>query len=108
MLGGGDLGSDLACHIRAVLLHQREKAVKLTGRDEGIDGIGEQQHIRIADGFQGGGEILGEGFDLLSNMENFKGVMGIFLLQIQDSLQCDAVFALGASVEYQNLHGLFS
>ena len=98
MLGGGDLGCNFSGYICTVLLHEGDKPVQLAGSNEGVDRVREQQHICFGDGFQSRREVLCEGVDFLAHMEDFKGMPGVFLLQIQDSLQCDAVFSLGASV----------
>ena len=47
MLGGGNLGGDLAGHIDAVGLHQLDELMQLTGGDESVYRIGKQQHIGL-------------------------------------------------------------
>ena len=46
MLGGRDLRGVFARKIHAVFLDELNKAVKLRGSKEGIDGIGEKDRIR--------------------------------------------------------------
>ena len=78
--------------------------MQLAGDQEGIDRIAENDELRRGQCIQGGLEVLLQRLDPLPGMQLMEVVCGELLLQKQAGVQGDGVFALGASVDDQDIH----
>ena len=105
MLGGGHLAGPFAGDVHMMRLHQLHKAVQLVGRDESIHRVAEQDQLGALKGFLRLGEVLLVQRDQLAHVEGLPVMAGEFQLQVLDGLQRNAVFALGAAVQDEDLHG---
>ena len=60
--------------------------MELAGGNEGVNRIGKKKHVCFFNGFFCRSKILFQYPDPLSGVQNFKGVLRIFLFQIENSL----------------------
>ena len=108
MFGGGQLGAPLPRHRRLMKLHQLNKAVELAGRNEGVDRIGKHDGVRPLKSLHRRREVFVERPDAGPHVEHLEGMLRIALSPVAHRLQGNAVFTLGASVQYQNVHSITS
>ena len=64
------------------MLQRGNEPMKLTGRDEGIDRIGENDQLCAADGLQRLGEVFLQGVDFRANGNVLEVVRRVALLKI--------------------------
>ena len=71
--------------------------MKLERYEEGIDGIAEDNEVRLPQGRQGGGEILFQRLYLLSGVEVAELQLGELFFEIEAGMEGDGVFTLRAA-----------
>ena len=105
VLAGRELGGVFPPQVHAAVLQNREEAVELGRGQKGIDRVGKQQQLRLAEHLPGFGKVPLQGLQLRGNVELGPCMAGEQLLDIADGLQGDAVVPRGGAVEDQNVHG---
>ena len=82
--------------------------MELIGREEGVDRIGKEDEVRLLQRLDGGRKVLFQRLDALPCVQLGKGMLGMQLFKVERGGQRDAVFALGAAVDDQYMHGIAS
>ena len=78
--------------------------MKLVRYQESIYGIAEKEHVRLADGFQGGGEVLLKGLDAVAGIDKTEVVLRELFLQIQAGMEGDGFFPFRAADDDEYIH----